>query len=33
MINFIFGAIVGGFIVYINPSIVNTLMNIVKGVI
>jgi len=33
MINFIFGAIVGGFIVYINPSIVDSLMNIVKGVI
>jgi hypothetical protein len=33
MINFTFGAIVGGFIVYINPSIVDSLMNIVKGVI
>lgn len=33
MINFIFGTIVGGLIVHINPSVVDNLTAIVKGVI
>jgi hypothetical protein len=33
MINFVFGAIVGGFVVYVNPTIVDTIMSIVKGVL
>lgn len=33
MINFLFGTIVGGLIVHINPAIVDNLTNVVKGVI
>ena len=33
MINFVFGAIVGGFVVYVNPSIVETIMSMINGVL
>jgi len=33
MINFVFGAIVGGFIVYVNPTIVDNIMSMIKGVL